>query len=248
MSKRVFIDCFQWHIYRNLWQSDKNKDETTQTPRNMACVRKSLSKGVQGHDRYRRQKGINTVKYNAVVSQLESRLPISFISTCLSVCFCLSLHHVKVRLRSSFQLRKEKDFMPLKWHLEACRGWDALSECFIPAILTRHWVVSFTKSMIICFNNTVPRDERNGGWLNIKWWYIQNEMVIPAIWNYDTVFRVHFALTCKNYSPGYVFKGSWLQSEGNIWTAHDHIKQHFNIPTSKWQSESTRSNHRQQKQ
>lgn len=117
----VFIDRFQWHIYRNLWQSDKNKDETTQTPRNMACVRKSLSKGVQGHDRYHRQKGINTVKYNAVVSQLESRLPINFISTCLSVCFCLSLHHVKVRLRSSFQLRKEKDFMPLKWHIHTWR-------------------------------------------------------------------------------------------------------------------------------
>ncbi len=54
-------------------------------------------------------------------------------------------------------------------------------------------------------------------------------MVIQAIWNYDTVFRVHFALTCKNYSPGYVFKRSWLQSEGDIWTANDHIKQHFNI-------------------
>lgn len=90
------------------------------------------------------------------------------------------------------------------------------------------WVVSFTKSMIIHFNNTVPLDERKYDWLNIK--YIENEMAISSIWNHDTVFRVHFALTCKNYSPGYVFKRSWLQSESNIWSAHDHIKQHFNIP------------------
>ena len=160
--------------------------------------------------------------------QLESRLPISFLSACLSVCFCFVLLRIKVLI---FQLRKQR-FHACKmthWHLEACRVWDSLSECFIPAILTRQWVVSFTKSMIICFNNTVPLDESKDGWLNIKWWYIQNEMVIPAIWNYDTVFRVHFALTCKNYSLGYVFKRSWLQSEGNIWTAHDHIKQHFNI-------------------
>lgn len=128
--------------------------------------------------------------------------------------------------------RTKNDFIPMKWHIHTWRlagVWNTLSECFIPAILTRQWVVSFTKSMIIRFNNTVPLDERKDGWLNIRWWYIQNEMVIPAIWNYDTVFRVHFALTCKNYSPGYIFKMSWLQSEGNIWTAHDHIKQHFNI-------------------
>lgn len=159
--------------------------------------------------------------------QLESRLPISFISACLSVCFCFLCHISKwncVHIPKRFHA-----FKMTHSHLEACRVWNTLSKCFIPTILTQQWVVSFTKSMIIRFNNTVPLDERKDGWLNIKWWYIQNEMVIPAIWNYDTVFRVHFALTCKNYSPSYVFKTSWLQLKRNIWTVHDHIKQHFNI-------------------
>lgn len=163
--------------------------------------------------------------------QLERRLLISFISACLSVCFSVFIAPYQSKTVFISQLRKKR-FRAFKMrhsNPEACRVWTTLSKCFIPAILTRQWVVSFTKSMIICFNNNVPLDESKDGWLNIKWWYIQNEMVIPAIWNYDTVFRVHFALTCKNYSPGYVFKRSWLQSEGNIWTARDHIKQHFNI-------------------
>lgn len=70
--------------------------------------------------------------------------------------------------------------------------------------------------------------EEKERWQNFKWWQRPNETVIPAFWKDDTVFREHFALTCKNYSPGYVFKGSRVQLEGNIWTARDHIK-HFNI-------------------
>lgn len=31
-------------------------------------------------------------------------------------------------------------------------------------------------------------EESKDDWLSIKWWYLQNEMVIRAIWNYDTVF------------------------------------------------------------
>ena len=94
--------------------------------------------------------------------------------------------------------------------------------------LTQDRVVSFIKSVILCFNNTSPEDERKHCCQHIKWAHRQNEMVIPALWDGDAVFRRHFVLTCKNYSSGCVFKRSWVQSEGDIGTARDHIK-HFNI-------------------
>lgn len=68
------------------------------------------------------------------------------------------------------------------------------------AHLSSSLVLLCTGSMIMRRpNHTVRRCARvaRAPGRNIKWRYFQNETLIPAIWNDDTVFRAHFALTCK---------------------------------------------------
>lgn len=65
--------------------------------------------------------------------------------------------------------------------------------------------------------------------------WISNGDIYKMRWLTQPIETVILYLECilpwlvKNYSPDYVFKRSWLQSEGNMWTTHDHIKRHFNI-------------------